>query len=141
MSDIYQQLGIVRWVTKHTQPSAVVACANLIVATIPSSDDNSETEQLLTAMLKSINLTRDDVLMADAKQINASSRLMLAMGEAAAQTLLGTQESLESLRGKLHHYGEQNTQLIVTYHPAHLLRNPADKKKAYADLLFLKAQL
>jgi DNA polymerase len=61
-------------------------------------------------------------------------RLIVAMGRFAAQALLGTDASIASLRGKLHRYA--GVPLIVTYHPAYLLRNLPDKAKAWADLLF-----
>ena len=61
-------------------------------------------------------------------------RLILAMGRFAAQTLLGTDASIASLRGRLHSC--QGVPLIVTYHPAYLLRTPTDKAKAWQDLLF-----
>jgi len=63
-------------------------------------------------------------------------RLMLAVGRIAAQNLLATDLPLGRLRGKVHHFGELNTPLIVTYHPAYLLRTPADKRKAWEDLKF-----
>jgi len=66
-------------------------------------------------------------------------RLMLAVGRIAAQNLLSTDLSLGRLRGKVHHFGELNTQLIVTYHPAYLLRTPADKSKAWEDLKFARS--
>ena len=66
-------------------------------------------------------------------------RLMLAVGRIAAQNLLGTDLSLGRLRGKVHHFGELNTPLIVTYHPAYLLRTPADKSKAWEDLKFARS--
>ena len=65
-------------------------------------------------------------------------RLLLAVGRIAAQNLLGTQESLSRLRGRVHRFGELNTPLVVTYHPAYLLRNPADKRKAWEDLKFAR---
>jgi DNA polymerase len=65
-------------------------------------------------------------------------RLMLAVGRIAAQNLLGTEMSLGRLRGMVHHFGELNTPLIVTYHPAYLLRSPADKRKAWEDLKFAR---
>jgi uracil-DNA glycosylase len=65
-------------------------------------------------------------------------RLMLAVGRIAAQNLLSTDLSLSRLRGKVHHFGELNTPLIVTYHPAYLLRTPADKRKAWEDLKFAR---
>ena len=61
-------------------------------------------------------------------------KLILAMGRFAAQTLLSTDASIASLRGKLHSY--QGVPVIVTYHPAYLLRNLPDKAKAWEDLVF-----
>jgi uracil-DNA glycosylase len=61
-------------------------------------------------------------------------KLIVAMGRFAAQTLLGTDATIASLRGKVHQYA--GVPLIVTYHPAYLLRNLPDKAKAWADLLF-----
>jgi uracil-DNA glycosylase family 4 len=66
-------------------------------------------------------------------------RLMLAVGRIAAQNLLSTDLPLGRLRGKVHHFGELNTPLIVTYHPAYLLRTPADKSKAWEDLKFARS--
>jgi uracil-DNA glycosylase family 4 len=63
-------------------------------------------------------------------------RLILAMGRFAAQTLLGTDATIASLRGRVHQYA--GVPLIVTYHPAYLLRNLPDKAKAWADLVFAK---
>lgn len=63
-------------------------------------------------------------------------RLILAMGRFAAQTLLDTDASIASLRGKLHRYA--GVPLIVTYHPAYLLRTLPDKAKAWADLVFAR---
>jgi uracil-DNA glycosylase family 4 len=66
-------------------------------------------------------------------------RLMLAVGRIAAQNLLGTDVPLGRLRAKVHHFGGLNTPLIVTYHPAYLLRTPADKRKAWEDLKFARS--
>ena len=66
-------------------------------------------------------------------------RLLLAVGRIAAQNLLGTEQSLSRLRGRVHQFGELNTPLVVTYHPAYLLRNPADKRKAWEDLKFARS--
>jgi DNA polymerase len=63
-------------------------------------------------------------------------RLIVALGRPAAQTLLGQEVRIGAARGKLHHYGE--IPLVVTYHPAYLLRNPADKAKSWADLCFAR---
>jgi DNA polymerase len=66
-------------------------------------------------------------------------RLIVAMGRFAAQTLLESDASISSLRGKLHLY--QGVPLIVTYHPAYLLRNLNDKAKAWEDLCFARATM
>jgi DNA polymerase len=63
-------------------------------------------------------------------------KLILAMGRFAAQTLLATDASIASLRGKVYRYA--GVPLIVTYHPAYLLRNLPDKAKAWADLVFAR---
>ena len=61
-------------------------------------------------------------------------RLIIAMGRFAAQTLVGSDATIASLRGRVHRYA--GVPLIVTYHPAYLLRNLPDKAKAWADLRF-----
>jgi len=63
-------------------------------------------------------------------------KLIVAMGRFAAQTLLNTDASIASLRGRVHRYAGRP--LIVTYHPAYLLRNLPDKSKAWADLVFAR---
>lgn len=118
--------------------------------------------QLLTAMLKGIGLERNQVYIANILKCRPPNnrdpqpeevasctpfltqqialvrpRVLLAVGRIASHYLLQTKASLESLRNKTHHYGENNTPLIVTYHPAYLLRNPSDKKKAFQDLQFM----
>jgi DNA polymerase len=66
-------------------------------------------------------------------------RLILALGRFAAQTLLGTDASIASLRGRLFQY--QGVPLVVSYHPAYLLRNLPDKAKAWEDLCYARAAL
>ena len=122
--------------------------------------------QLLTAMLKTMSLQRSDVYIANIlkcrppnnrdpqadevalctgflnQQISLiNPQLLLAVGRIAAHYLLKTKSSLESLRNKLHQYGDNKTPLIITYHPAYLLRSPADKKKAFVDLQFVQRTL
>jgi len=63
-------------------------------------------------------------------------RLILAMGRFAVQTLLNTDATIGSLRGRVHQY--HGVPLVVTYHPAYLLRNLPDKAKAWADLVFAR---
>jgi DNA polymerase len=59
-------------------------------------------------------------------------RIILAMGRFAVQSLLGTSEPIGKLRGRRHQY--LGVPVVVTYHPAYLLRNLADKAKAWTDL-------
>ena len=61
-------------------------------------------------------------------------KLIVALGKTAATSLLGRDATLGSLRGTVHDY--LGTPLIVTYHPAYLLRSPAEKAKAWQDLCF-----
>ena len=59
-------------------------------------------------------------------------KIIVAMGRFAVQSLLRTDEPIGRLRGRVHRY--EGVPVIVTYHPAYLLRTPADKAKAWADL-------
>jgi len=68
-------------------------------------------------------------------------RRILAVGRVSAQQLIGTREGIGKLRGRWHHLGEAETPLLVTYHPAYLLREPAAKARSWADLLMLKTAL
>ncbi len=122
--------------------------------------------QLLDRMLKSIGLDRQQVYIAnvlkcrppknrdplprevekctqhlDQQLALLQPKLILAVGRYAAHYLLQCNTPLSRLRGRLHHYGQQQIPLIVSYHPAYLLRNPIDKRKAYSDLLHVSATL
>jgi uracil-DNA glycosylase len=68
-----------------------------------------------------------------------SPRLIVALGRSAASTLLNVDASIASLRGRVHRL--HGRPLIVTYHPAYLLRNLPDKAKAWEDLLFARRVL
>lgn len=119
---------------------------------------------LLDQMLRSIQLTVDQVYIANvikcrppnnrdpksaeitqcshylSQQIAlVNPRLILAVGRFAGQFLANAPLPLNRLRGSFHLYS--NTPFVVSYHPAYLLRNPVDKKKAYADLLVVKKYL
>jgi DNA polymerase len=59
-------------------------------------------------------------------------RLVLAMGRFAAQSLLASDEPIGKLRGRVHRW--RDTPVVVTYHPAYLLRTLADKARAWDDL-------
>lgn len=63
-------------------------------------------------------------------------KIIVALGRIAAQSLLLTETSISRLRGKVHEY--RGVPMVVTYHPAYLLRNPADKAKVWDDLCMAK---
>jgi len=63
-------------------------------------------------------------------------KIIIALGKVAAQTLLKSEDTVSSMRGQLHEY--HHVPVIVTYHPAYLLRNQADKVKTWEDLCFAK---
>jgi DNA polymerase len=64
-------------------------------------------------------------------------KLIVALGRSAASLLLGTDATIASLRGRVHRY--RGLPLVVTYHPAYLLRNLTDKAKAWEDLLLARS--
>lgn len=117
--------------------------------------------QLLNNMLKAIGLAREDVYIANIlksrpphnrdplpdevaacepflmRQIELiQPKIILAVGRIAAQNLLKTDTKIGLLRGKRHNYPGTDIPLVVTYHPAYLLRAPVEKRKAWEDLQF-----
>ena len=66
-------------------------------------------------------------------------KLIVALGKVAAQNLLQCEDSISSLRGKIHDYS--GIPLIVTYHPAYLLRALPEKAKAWKDLCFAQSTM
>jgi uracil-DNA glycosylase family 4 len=66
-------------------------------------------------------------------------KIILALGRFAVQSLLNSEETIGKLRGRVHRY--QGIPLIVTYHPAYLLRNLPDKGKAWEDLCLARDTL
>ena len=68
-------------------------------------------------------------------------KFMLAVGRVAAQKLLDTDTPIGKLRGVVHRFGPQQIPLIVTYHPAYLLRSPGEKLKVWSDMKFLRSEL
>ena len=63
---------------------------------------------------------------------------MLVVGRIAAQSLLQSTVPLGRLRQQVHAYGLSQVPMVVTYHPAYLLRTPTDKRKAWDDLKFAR---
>jgi uracil-DNA glycosylase len=109
------------------QPRETVFIANILKCRPPGNRDPApaEVSRCLPFLSNQIALLKP--------------KIILAVGRIAAQNLLATDLPLARLRGKLHHFGEANTPLVITYHPAYLLRAPADKRKAWDDLKFARA--
>lgn len=122
--------------------------------------------QLLKAMLKAIDLQLDDVFVMNMfnralpenhRPVEADivcclsclnrqialikPRLIVALGATVAHYLLNKKASLESFRNTFHEYGQAGIPLYVTYHPAYLLQNPADKRYSWEDLKKIKNYL
>ena len=83
---------------------------------------------LLNSILQALHIEKPTKMQAS----NTDAKIIIAMGESVAQTLLSTQQTLEDLHGKLHTIA--NSKLIATYDLAHLLANPLDKAKVWQDL-------
>ena len=100
----------------------------------------NESGQLMVAMLRAVQLTPQQVLLAEPgeafTQLMAAARprLVLALGESAAQWLTGSSQSLDALRGSVGLCADGRTALVVSYHPAQLLRDASLKRKAWDDL-------
>ncbi len=115
--------------------------------------------QLLNEMLRAVGLSRDRVFIANilkcrppnnrdphADEVAACTaylhrqvalvrpKLIVAVGRIAAQNLLGDDRPVGRLRGCVHRFGEGDIPVVVTYHPAYLLRSPGQKRKAWEDL-------
>jgi len=116
--------------------------------------------QLLNAMLTAIGLERSAVYIANILKCRPPSnrdprpeealccepylkrqialvkpRIILALGRIAAQNLLKTEAPIGRMRGKIYEYEPLKIPIVVTYHPAYLLRSPTQKAKAWEDLL------
>jgi DNA polymerase len=105
---------------------------NVYIANIlksrPPNNRNPEPDEIAACMpylLKQIELIQP--------------RIILALGRFAAQTLLDTEETIGRLRGRVHRF--QGVPLIVTYHPAYLLRTLPDKARAWEDLCLARRTL
>lgn len=68
-------------------------------------------------------------------------KIILSVGRISAQNLLQSETPVGKLRGQVHRFGEQDIPLVVTYHPAYLLRSPLEKRKAWDDLQLAKAAM
>lgn len=115
--------------------------------------------QLLNEMLRAAGMAREDVYIANILKCRPPNnrdpqvdevdccmpylqrqielirpKLILLVGRIAAQNLLGTSTPVGKLRGKVHSIGAAGIPAVVTYHPAYLLRSPAQKRKSWDDL-------
>ena len=121
---------------------------------------------MLDAMLRAIGLDRAEVFIANTikcrppgnrdprvdevtacndyleQQIDAvAPDVVVAVGRVAAQRLLHEDLPLGRMRGKTHRLPERDVPLVITYHPAYLLRTPAQKARAWEDLKHVRALL
>jgi hypothetical protein len=131
-------MGIPGWQLRHNLPYHCYALQDnqnrvrgglLLDESVDTSNVHHEIPPLLTAMLHAIQIR--PVLPAT---LNASFTLYLVMGEALAQFVLQSSASLSELRGQVHFVTTQQIPVIATYHPADLLRQPANKRQAWLDL-------
>lgn len=120
--------------------------------------------QLLDAMLRAVGLDRNQAYIANIlkcrppnnrdprpEEVEACAgflnrqielirpRLILAVGRIAAQNLLHSDAPIGRLRGRVHRLEPEGIPVVVTYHPAYLLRSPGEKRKAWADLLLARS--
>ncbi len=144
----------------------------VVIGEGPGADEDAQGKpfvgragQLLTKMLESVKLTRDEVYITNtvlcrppgnrnpepdeleacapflaAKLGVIQPKIVLALGAVATQALLRTKEPIGKLRGRIHPYG--SAILIPTFHPAFLLRNPGQeyKRMAWEDLKLAKRE-
>lgn len=103
-----------------------VFIANVLKCRPPNNRDphGEEVQQCGAYLLRQIDLVRP--------------KLLIALGRFAAQSLLNTTRPIGKLRGEVFEHAASRTPLVVTYHPAYLLRNPLDKRKAWQDLCLIK---
>ncbi len=120
LDNMLQAIGLSRQVAGRAEGQAGVYIANTLKCR-PPGNRNPEPVELQTC---APFLVRQVALV--------QPKIILAMGRFAVQSLLQTSEPIGKLRGRVHHY--QGVPVVVTYHPAYLLRNPPDKAKAWADL-------
>ena len=122
--------------------------------------------QLLNSMLHAIGLPRESVYIANIlkcrppgnrdpkpeeeqacrdyleRQIRlVKPKIILAVGRIAAQNLLKVDTPIGKMRGRTYQYQDLGIPVVITYHPAYLLRSPLEKRKAWTDLLYAKSVL
>lgn len=133
---------------------------------IIGDDSNEQSSQLLTAMLKAMGYQRNDVYISNIIKCNIAEnkeaseeqsescepyllrqislvqpKLILALGNAAAQRLLKSKSTMNRLRGQLHYIDGINAPILVSYHPTYLLASPNEKRKAWEDLQLAMKEL
>ena len=141
----------------------------MFVGEAPGADEDMQGEpfvgragQLLTKIIEAIDLTREDVYIANVikcrppqnrnpepdevetcepflfRQIDIiKPKVIVALGKFAAQTLLRTLDPISRLRGRVFDY--RGAKLIPTFHPAYLLRNPSSKREVWEDMKLVKS--
>jgi uracil-DNA glycosylase family 4 len=137
----------------------------MFIGEAPGADEDAQGEpfvgragQLLNSMIKAVGMQRSDVFIANIlksrppnnrdpapdevaacipflhRQIElVNPKLIVCVGRIAAQNLLNTDTPIGKLRGQVHRLGPRP--VVVTYHPAYLLRSPGEKRRAWQDLV------
>ncbi len=131
-----------------------------------SEENNPQSDKLLTSMLRAMGLQRNEVYISNTikchlpensnvsdeqvdlcapyllRQISlVKPKVILALGNAAAQRLLKSKSTMSRLRGQLHYIDEVKSPVIVSYHPTYLLAAPNEKRKAWQDLQLVMKEL
>ena len=90
---------------------------------------------LIVSVLVSGTALRSNEVIAES---SADQSLHDPVGLTTSQNLLATETPIAKLRGKVHTFGARSWPVVVTYHPAYLLRSPGEKRKSWQDLLHAK---
>ena len=144
----------------------------MLIGEAPGGEEDRQGEpfvgpagQLLNAMLAALDLSRQQVYIANVLKCRPPNnrdphvdeaaaclpylhrqialiqpKIILLVGRIAAQQMLGSDANVGKLRGQVHRY-QDDIPMIVTYHPAYLLRKPSEKRKSWQDLCLARAQL
>ncbi|MCM2278678.1 MAG: hypothetical protein NDJ89_11445 [Oligoflexia bacterium] len=113
--------------------SAIPVTAVFVAAFDAEGQNAPGARALLDRMIEAMGLAPEEFRICGPDELaGLAPRLVVALGEAAARILLGTDRPLGELRGSFHDF--HGTKLLVTFHPATLLENPAAKRDAWTDL-------
>jgi DNA polymerase len=166
-----RKCGLAKTRTNTVPGAGLSSAKLMFIGEAPGADEDKQGEpfvgragKLFTNMIEAMGLQRNEVYIANIlkcrppknrdpeavevemckpflkRQITEiKPRIICALGRVSAQTLLKTKSPLSTLRGNFHKY--EGTDLLATFHPAYLLRNPAAKKDAWNDLQIIMEKM